>query len=160
MKALRPEWDRGLYKSLFHFNLSDFFFSGDFLLREFHFQNTVVVGSIDIARLYIVHAEASGIRAVVTLPADVLTLVILILLFLVGSGDCEEIVLQVNVDIGFVEAGQFRLQQVAVALVDHVRLEGVEGCQFVVAPEVLEGVVKHLIEGIIKKHGFIGTIVE
>ena len=160
MKALRPEWDRGLYKSLFHFNLSDFFFSVDFLLREFHFQNTVVVGSIDIARLYIVHAEASGIRAVVTLPADVLTLVILILLFLVGSGDCEEIVLQVNVDVGLVEPRKLCLQQVAVALVDHVSLEGIEGCQLIVSPEVLKGVVKHLIEGIIKKCRFIGTIVE
>ena len=58
------------------------------------------------------------------------------------------------------EAGQLRLQQVAVALIDHVRLERVEGGELVVAPEVLEGVVEHLIERVVEKHGTVGTVVE
>ena len=145
---------------LFDFDPLYFFLCGQVLFGEAHFQDTVVVGGIDIARLHVVYAKAAGVGTVIALPADILVFVFLVLFLLVGSGDREQVIFQVDVDIGLVEARQLGLQQVLVALIDHVGLESVEGGKLVAAPEAAESIVEHPVKGIIEECWFVVTVVK
>ena len=70
---------------LFYFNFPDSFFALDIFLRKFDFQDTVIVAGIDITGLNIVHAEASGIRAVISFSSDIFIFVFLVFFFFVRS---------------------------------------------------------------------------
>lgn len=131
---------------LFYLNSLDSLSALDIFLRELYFQNAVIVAGIDIAGLNIVYTEASGIGTVISFFPDIFILVFLIFFLFVGSRNGQEIIFQIDVNIFFLEARQFCLQQIAVTLIDDIRSECVAVLQFVISPEVSESIVKHLIE--------------
>ena len=109
-------------KRLFHFDFPDFFLSGDLLLWELHFQNTIIIRCVNITGFHVIYAEASGVRAVAALPADIFVFVLIALFFFVGGGDREQVIFQVYADIGLIETWQLCLEKIAVSLIDYVGL--------------------------------------
>lgn len=102
------------------------------LLRHGQLQHTVAVLGIDLVYLDGGHIKASGVRTVVTLTLYVVLLALLGLFFslfiilavvAVLSGDSQNVVFNVQLDVLFLEAGQLGLQLVAVAGVDNVGTE-------------------------------------
>ena len=68
-------------------------------------QDTVFIGGLDALDVDLGHVEASGVRTIVTLAADVIALVVLfVLAVLVLGPDGQDVVVYVYVDVFILES--------------------------------------------------------
>lgn len=92
----------------------DVFLSGETLLivfRQRDAQGSVVVRCRNVIFLDFTHIVASRVRACITLPADVVAVLVLLLVGLVLSGRHGQIaVVQRDLDVLFLKAGQCDVQ--------------------------------------------------
>ena len=122
-------------------------------------QDTVFIGGLDVLGVDLGHVEASGIRTIVTLAADVITLVVFfVLAVLVLGTNGQDVIIDVNVDVFLAEARQVGLKLVAVRRLGNV---GAERIDLLVTPEILlhlfqfaERIVAHTIASAVKRHDF------
>lgn len=94
------------------------------LLGQGQLQHAVIIGGGDVFLLDAGDVKGALVAAAAALPAQVLALLLLFGGLLVLGGDGENAVLQVQVDVALIKAGQISLQQVVVALVLDVGAEG------------------------------------
>ena len=112
------------------------------LLRHGQREDAVFVLGLDAVDVDAGDVEAAGEGAVEAFALDeVLLLVLFLLLALVLGADGQAVVLNVDLDVVLVEAGQLRLQLEGVAGVDHVGAEGRDH-----APRVAEEAALELVE--------------
>lgn len=77
-------------------------------------QDTVFICGLDVLDVDLGHVEASGVRTIVTLAADVITLVVLFVVAVLMLGlNGQDVIIDVNVDVFLAEARQVGLKLVA-----------------------------------------------
>ena len=130
-------------------------------LRHVQREDAVLIGGGDAVHVDLGDVEAAGVGAVVTLAADVFALVVLLVVVLGVLGlDREGIVVDVDLDILFLEAGQLGLELVGVVGLADVGAEAVRdgrgvperSLHLLHLPEGIEGT--HAVASAVKRHDF------
>ena len=77
-------------------------------------QDSVFIVGLDALDVDLGHVETSGVRTVVTLAANVIALVVLFALAVLVLGmDGQNVIVDIDVDIFFLKARQFGLEEIA-----------------------------------------------